>query len=116
MKKPIYHLASPDDNEQLERTGTYRAPTLETEGFIHCCAADQLPGVIQRYYIEATKLVLLHINAELLTAELVYENTSGGTEVFPHIYGQINAAAVVDTIVLEQSDITRIAASEAYQP
>ncbi len=116
MNKPIYHLASPDDNVKLEQTGTYSSPSLETEGFIHCCAANQLPGVIQRYYTDASKLVLLHIDAELLTEELVYENTSGGTEAFPHIYGQINAAAVVDTVMLDQSDIARIAASGEYQP
>jgi len=91
LNNPIYHLASPDDSEKLEQTGSYSAPSLDTEGFIHCCTGDQLPGVIQRYYTDATKLVLFHINTKLLTAELVYENTVGGMEAFPHIYGEINA-------------------------
>ena len=116
MNKPIYHLASPDDNDKLQQTGSYSTASLETEGFIHCCTGDQLPGVIQRYYADATKLVLLHINTELLCAELVYENTLGGAEAFPHIYGEINATAVFDTMIIDKSDLAQIAASEGFRP
>jgi len=37
----------------------------------------------------------MHIDTELLTPELVYENTVGGDELFPHVYGEINMDAVV---------------------
>jgi len=116
LNTTIYHLANPDDSDQLQQSGTYSAPSLDTEGFIHCCTRDQLPGVIQRYYIDATKLVLLHINTELLTEELVFENTVGGIEDFPHIYGKINATAVFKTEVIDHSQLARIAASNNYQP
>jgi len=116
LNKLIFHLANPVDSDKLKQTGTYSAPSLATEGFIHCCTGNQLPGVIQRYYIDATRLVLLHIDAERLTAELVYENTVGGTEAFPHVYGEINASAVVGNVNIDQSDIVQLAASEKYQP
>jgi len=116
LSKLIYHLASLDDSDKLKQTGTYSAPSLATEGFIHCCTGNQLPGVIQRYYIDAANLVLLHIDAEQLTEELVYENTAGGTEAFPHVYGEINATAVVDTVNIDRSGIAHIAASEEYRP
>ncbi len=116
LNKSIYHLASPEDSDKLEQTGTYSAPSLSTEGFIHCCTGNQLPGVIQRYYIDATELILLHINPELLSAELVYENTVGGTEAFPHVYGEINKNAVIHRVIVDQADLARIAASEDYRP
>jgi len=116
LNKTIYHLASLDDSEKLLETGTYSAPSLDTEGFIHCCTSDQLPGVIQRYYIDAPRLVLLHINTEMLVEDLVFENTVGGTEAFPHIYGKINATAVFRTEVVDHQQLARIAASEGYQP
>lgn len=116
MNKPIYHLASLEDSDKLQKTGSYHTASLETEGFIHCCTGDQLPGVIQRYYTDATKLVLLHINAELLCGTLVYENTVGGTETFPHVYGEINANAVFKTMIVDRSGLARIASSEGFQP
>jgi len=116
MNEPIYHLASLSDSEKLQNTGSYSAPSLATEGFIHCCTSTQLPGVIQRYYIDATKLALFRINTKQLEHDLVYENTTGGTEQFPHIYGEINVAAVVETTIIDQTEIARIAASKTYQP
>ena len=116
MKKTIFHLASLDDSDKLQQTGSYSTASLETEGFIHCCTGDQLPGVIQRYYIDATKLMLLHIDTKLLSAQLVYESTVGGAEAFPHIYGEINATAVFDTMIIDTSGLAQIAASEGYRP
>ena len=54
-----------------------------------------MQGVIERYYSDVTGLLLMHIDTELLTTELVYENTVGGDELFPHVYGEINMDAVV---------------------
>lgn len=116
MNQPIYHLASPADIDKLKQTGRYSAPSLNTEGFIHCCTNSQLPGVIQRYYIDATELVLLHIDTTQLSETLTYENTVGGTELFPHIYGVINVEAVVKFETLDNSAIARIAASNQYEP
>jgi len=116
LSKPIYHLANPGDFERLQQQGSFSAESLLTEGFIHCCTSTQLPGVIQRYYIDASSLVLLHINAERLNVELVYENTVGGTELFPHVYGAINAEAIIHSVAIDQTRIAQIAASDEYQP
>jgi len=116
LNPPIYHLAHPDDADKLKQTGSCRAPSLDTEGFIHCCSSTQLPGVIQRYYLGVEKLVLLQIDPDQLTQEVVYENTSGGTELFPHVYAEINASAVLSTTIVDQPSLARIAASEQYQP
>jgi len=51
---------------------------------------------------DATDLVLLHVDEEQLTSPLVYEQLPGMPEVFPHVYGPINLAAVVRTEQLRQ--------------
>ena len=96
--KPDYilHLAEPDAWSDAQRTGHYRAASLDTEGFIHCAHPHQLRGVIQRYYTNRTDLILLTIDPARLTAELVEENTTGGDEQFPHIYGPINLDAIIE--------------------
>ena len=51
--------------------------------------------MIERYYAGASDLVLLHIDEQLLTSPVVYEQLPGAPEPFPHVYGPINLAAVV---------------------
>jgi uncharacterized protein (DUF952 family) len=81
-------------------TGSTRGVDLAEEGYIHCSTAEQWPGVIERYYGEATGLLLLHIDESKLTSPFVYEQLPGMPEPFPHVYGPINVDAVVDTQTL----------------
>ena len=91
----IFHVAQAKDVDQAAQSGVYRCDSIAAEGFIHCCEPEQLKGVIERYYSGVTGLLLLHIDSELLQSELVYENTMGGEELFPHVYGEINMDSVV---------------------
>jgi len=114
VNPPIFHLASVADAQLLKEHTNYHTASLDTEGFIHCCTEEQLPGVIQRYYSDAVELVILHIDTERLEASLVFENTVGGTELFPHIYGEINPQAVLSKDALDREDIVQIATSGDY--
>lgn len=91
----LFHIAQSQDIDAAALAGNYRCGSIESEGFIHCCKPEQLQGVIERYYSDVTGLLLMHIDTELLTTELVYENTVGGDDLFPHVYGEINMDAVV---------------------
>lgn len=91
----IYHVAEQSALDQLQGD-TYVCDSLNTEGFIHCCLKDQLAGVLARYYQEVPNLKLLTIDVSSLDAKLVYENTVGGEELFPHVYGPINMSAIVE--------------------
>jgi len=88
------------DLERAKQSGSYHCESLDSEGFIHCCKAEQLKGVLERYYTGASDIALLRIEVDRLTAELVFENTVGGEEQFPHVYGEIDMQAVtaVETI------------------
>ena len=93
---PIYHIAHRGDWEAAATSGSYEADTLASEGFIHCSEAHQVLGVANRLFQGQRDLVLLRLDPARLTSELRYE--PGGGDVFPHIYGPINASAVVQTI------------------
>lgn len=105
----IFHIATLADWEQAQRTGRYTTSTvgrtLAEEGFIHACRPDQVAGVFARYYRDvAEPLVLLTVAPELLTAE-VRDDPVGDT-TFPHVYGPIEAAAVVDVRPLDGDALT----------
>ena len=94
----IFHISTQEDIAALDQDGVYRCSSLESEGFIHCCDKQQLEGVVQRYYKGIDDLKLLLIDPGRLEARLVHENTVGGEELFPHVYGPINADAILDTL------------------
>lgn len=89
----IYHVVLPEVWAESRDKLFYEAESLATEGFIHCSYADQLDGVLERYYAEAERVVVLSIDANKLTSTLVSE-PSTNNEPYPHIYGPINADAI----------------------
>jgi len=90
----IYHITPRSNWLAAQETGEYSAASLETEGFIHCSQLQQIAGAANRYYQGQADLVILCIDPDKLTAQLVYENTTGGSEPFPHVYGPIPNAAI----------------------
>lgn len=91
---PIYHIAEDSLLLLAQATGEYRPSSLSLEGFIHCSRLEQVLPVAQKYFRGETRLILLEITVAKLQAGLRYENTTGGTELFPHVYGPINMDAV----------------------
>ena len=103
----VYHCSVVDDWEDAQRSGSYtisaRGRTLKQEGFIHAAYAEQVPGVLQRYYADLTEpLCLLTIDPDKVGCAVVAENLTGGAELFPHIYGPIPVAAVTAVIGLRR--------------
>ncbi len=90
----IYHVVLPEIWAQFEGRPSFRTPSLETEGFIHCSFESQLEGVVRRYYGNHLQLLILHIDTDKLKSKLVKEESTGG-EIYPHIYGRINMDAIV---------------------
>ena len=105
----IYHITSRAAWNDARQPGNYRAESLETEGFIHCSTESQVLPVAEKYYAGQRGLVLLMIDPSLLSSDLKWEPPSGGTpppgvpegDLFPHIYGPINLAAVIKVFDLE---------------
>ncbi len=101
----IFHIATAADWAAAERSGAYttstRGRTLEQEGFIHASRGDQVAGVWQAFYADAGEpLVLLTIDTERLTSPWRVDPVGDAT--FPHVYGPINASAVVHAEPLDR--------------
>lgn len=90
----IYHIVLPDVWEKFKDEDFYAAESLKTENFIHCSFENQLETVLQRYYKDVGKVLILEIEPEKLVSELINEPSTNG-EIYPHIYGKINRDAIV---------------------
>ena len=90
----IYHLVRKQEWEGRSLPGGFSAPSLAEEGFNHCSKdEEQLLRVARRLYSGEEDLVALEIDEGLLTAPVKWEPSRSG-EIYPHIYGPINATAV----------------------
>ena len=92
----IVHICPRNAWDAAQEQGAYRAPSLETEGFIHCSQPDQVLKVANYFYQEIPDLVLLWIDSHNLNAEIKYDlGADGSKERYPHIYGPVNLDAVI---------------------
>ena len=97
----IFHLTYKDAWEAARPAGEYAAPSLAEEGFIHCSKdIPQLIKVAGRLYPGETKLLVLDVDLDKLTSPIKHEPSRSG-EIYPHIYGMLNADAVVRERVLK---------------
>jgi len=102
----IFHIATAADWDEARRRGRYttstRGRTLSEEGFIHASRADQWQAVHERFYADVTEpLVLLVIDTERLAVPVLEEAVPGTDETFPHVYGALDPAAVVEAVPLQ---------------
>jgi uncharacterized protein (DUF952 family) len=102
----IFHIATVADWAEARRRGTYTTSTLgrtlAEEGFLHASRGDQWQDVHERFYADVTDpLVLLVIDTERLDVPVVEEAVPGSDETFPHVYGALDPAAVVQAVPLE---------------
>jgi len=102
--KYIYHLASPAWFQAQKVNSEYIPEKFSEDGFIHCCYPNQLLGVLSRHFQNTKHLVLLVIDRSKVLCDVIDENTYGGTEFFPHIYGTLPLAAVLKIYPLSRNE------------
>jgi uncharacterized protein (DUF952 family) len=96
----IYHLVPRPVWEEAP-AGPYAAESLRAQGFIHCSNHDQVARVANLFYGAETDLLVLVIDADAL-GERVRDEDVGRGETFPHVYGPIERAAVVEVKALQR--------------
>lgn len=112
MTATLLHICSRDDWESARGSGAVTPPSLETEGFVHLSTPDQVHLPANRLFAGRTDL-LLHVDPARLTDPVRYEpGVPGDPESmrFPHLYGPLPVAAVVDVTTFEPGADGRFAA------
>jgi len=99
----LLHIATEGAWAEAITQGAYSADSLSTEGFIHCSTPSQVVWVANNRFRGRTDLVLLHIDPSKIDVEIRYENLEGGRELFPHVYGPIPVAAIVEVTPFQPS-------------
>lgn len=84
----IYHITTIKEWEKAKELGEYSAPSLISEGFIHCSLATQVTATAGRYFCGSRDLIVLEMEPEKLDVDVKYELAPIG-ETFPHVYGPI---------------------------
>jgi uncharacterized protein (DUF952 family) len=103
----IYHCTTPQAWAEAQQSGQYVHPSLQAEGFIHLSQAEQLAGVVARYYADRDDMILLVLDAEEVgqALDLRWEaakapRPDGTPDVYPHIYEPIPVGLVQRTLPL----------------
>lgn len=97
----LFHLATAEEWAGYREAGQIAAPSLATEGFVHCSWGRQVAGTVAKHFPGATDLLALQLDpAALGEVALVEEDSYGSGQAFPHAYGPIPVAAVVAAIAL----------------
>ncbi|MCE9646516.1 MAG: DUF952 domain-containing protein [Chloroflexi bacterium] len=101
----ILHITSRAEWADAQARGEYVAPSLGTEGFIHCSTEKQVLHVANAFYRGRTDLVLLKLDETQLKPGLKWEPPAGSptpgiseSDLFPHIFGPINLSAVASVL------------------
>jgi uncharacterized protein (DUF952 family) len=109
----IYHLTPASTWEQARRDGEYTMSTLDKtlaeEGFIHASTAGQVAQTANRFYQGVPDLLILSIDVSRVRPEIRWEQVPSSPDPFPHIYGPLNADAVVRADPLEPDASGRFA-------
>jgi uncharacterized protein (DUF952 family) len=79
---------------EAERTGVFRGSEVDLrDGFIHFSSAEQATETAAKHFAGQRDLVLLRVDADSLGDRLKWEPSRGGA-LFPHLYGDLDPAAV----------------------
>lgn len=91
--------------------GSYRPPSLASEGFIHMSQLHQVRGVVERYFSGQDDLVVMVVDPARVTAPVRLEPPArlsraatappaDPSERFPHVHGALNADAIMAVLDL----------------
>jgi uncharacterized protein (DUF952 family) len=101
----IVHITTHKEWEKALLKGEYTAPSLTSEGFIHCSTLKQAADTANSFFKGQNGLTLLCIDENELKSDCRYEDPTGGGKhdpgvdnLFPHIYGPINISAVIQSV------------------
>ena len=101
MSRPTFHLVPVDVWDAADPAAPYAAASLEREGFIHCTdGVAALAATFERHYLaDPRQFVALTVDLDALDVPWRFDVPGSP---YPHIYGTIPRAAI-----LEVSEVVR---------
>jgi len=89
-----FHLTPAEWWAAADPSAPLTAPSLDTEGFIHCTTgAAEMVATANRYYRDDPRpFVVLTLDLGRLTAPVRVDDPAG---IYPHIFGPIDRPAIV---------------------
>jgi len=90
----IYKICPAPLWREAERQGVFRGSDVDVrDGFIHFSTAEQVAETAARHFAGQDNPLLIAVDAARLGAALKWEPSRGGA-LFPHLYGELDLAAV----------------------
>ena len=100
MTPIIYKICPASAWREAERQGVYRGSADDLrDGFIHFSDASQVAGTAEKYFTGEKALFLIAVDAGALGRDLRWEPSRGGA-LFPHLYADLDFAAVISVTEL----------------
>jgi uncharacterized protein (DUF952 family) len=100
----LFHLVTKENWKSAKNNTSYQPESLKEEGFIHLSTGAQVEQSANRFFEDHDRVLMLVIDRVRLAAPIKYEDTEGTGEKFPHLQGELNMDAVIDTIELIADD------------
>lgn len=104
METTLYHIVQPEWWANFGNKDYYESETLSEEKFIHLSTLEQVNGTLTNFFKGSERILLLQINVEKLTSELIFEDLYNHGSMYPHLYGRLNKDAVVEVRELLAGD------------
>jgi uncharacterized protein (DUF952 family) len=90
----VYKICPASLWREAEIAGVFRGSEVDLrDGFIHFSSAEQAAETAAKHFASKPDLVLLRVDAASLGDRLKWETSRGGA-LFPHLYGDLDPAAV----------------------
>jgi len=90
----IYKICHNLEWQAAQAPKVFRGTAKDKEdGFLHFSTGAQVPGTLTRFYADATDLMLVAVESDLLGDRLKWEPASDG-QTYPHLHGPLDLSAV----------------------
>ncbi len=90
----IYKICRAQEWREAEREAVFSGSEVDhRDGFIHFSTAAQVAETAAKHFAGQSDLLLVSVNTSKLGDHLKWKPSRGGA-LFPHLYGQLDLAAV----------------------
>ena len=96
----VYKICPAPLWREAERVRVFHGSAVDRrDGFIHFSSAEQVEETAAKHFAGQHDLLLIAVDAARLGAALKWEPSRGGA-LFPHLYGELDLAAVTEVTPL----------------